>query len=116
MSRATSATGLWNALIRTHHITSRKKVAKLRQAAEDYEVYALICYGGCPGVMYTEGAYDSVKEWVEFVRVSSITIWHWQYDSRTTHRGILSHAAATLQGLPACCSTSTSCSADAERR
>lgn len=59
----------WNALIRTHHITSRKKVAKLKQASSNYDVYALIRYGGAPGVMYVEGAERGVTDWVDFVHV-----------------------------------------------
>ncbi|KAK3215416.1 hypothetical protein GRF29_19g3196754 [Pseudopithomyces chartarum] len=46
---------IFNALIRTHHITSRKKVAKLRAAASNYNIYALLRYGGCPGIMYCQG-------------------------------------------------------------
>ena len=41
---------LHNALIRTHHITSRKKVAKLKQAATFHDVFVLLRYGGAPGV------------------------------------------------------------------
>lgn len=58
----------WNALIRTHHITSRKKVAKLKAAASNYNVYALLRYGGCPGIMYCEGAESGVKDWVSTVQ------------------------------------------------
>jgi hypothetical protein len=61
-------TSLWNALIRTHHITSRKKVAKLRAAASNHNVYALLRSGGCPGIMYCEGAESDVKEWVSTVQ------------------------------------------------
>ncbi|KAF3052772.1 hypothetical protein E8E11_011270 [Didymella keratinophila] len=59
-----SSTPLYNALIRTHHITSRKKVAKLRAAASNHNVYALLRYGGCPGVMYCQGAERGVRDWV----------------------------------------------------
>ncbi|KAH7090251.1 hypothetical protein FB567DRAFT_286719 [Paraphoma chrysanthemicola] len=59
---------LYNALIRTHHITSRKKVAKLRQAAANYDIYALLRYGGCPGIMYCQGTELGVKEWVSTVQ------------------------------------------------
>ncbi|KAF2873009.1 hypothetical protein BDV95DRAFT_605586 [Massariosphaeria phaeospora] len=59
---------IWNALIRTHHITSRKKVAKLRTAASNYDVYALLRYGGCPGVMYCQGSESGVKDWVGTVQ------------------------------------------------
>lgn len=59
---------IYNALIRTHHITSRKKVAKLRQAAANYNVYALLRYGGCPGIMYCQGTESGVKDWVSTVQ------------------------------------------------
>lgn len=58
-----------NALIRTHHITSRKKVAKLKQAASSHEVYALLRSGGAPGVMYVEGQEENVSQWVQSVQV-----------------------------------------------
>ncbi|KAF2829997.1 hypothetical protein CC86DRAFT_178453 [Ophiobolus disseminans] len=58
---------IYNALIRTHHITSRKKVAKLRQAAANYDTYALLRYGGCPGIMYCQGTESGVKDWVSVV-------------------------------------------------
>lgn len=63
-----SSTPLYNALIRTHHITSRKKVAKLRAAASNHDVYALLRYGGCPGVMYCQGAERGVRDWVADVQ------------------------------------------------
>ncbi len=56
------------ALIRTHHITSLKKVAKLRAAASQYNVYALLHYGGCPGIMYCQGSETGVKDWVATVQ------------------------------------------------
>lgn len=59
----------WHALIRTHHITSRKKVAKLRQAASAEDVYALIRYGGAPGIMYVQGRKGNVDSWVAAVQV-----------------------------------------------
>jgi hypothetical protein len=59
---------LFNALIRTHHITSRKKVAKLRAAASTHEVYALLRYGGCPGIMYCQGPESGVRDWVSTVQ------------------------------------------------
>jgi len=60
---------IFNALIRTHHITSRKKVAKLKQAATAQDVFVLIRYGGAPGVMYVEGHELGVVEWVSAVQV-----------------------------------------------
>jgi len=63
---------LHNALIRTHHITSRKKVAKLKQAATFHDVFVLLRYGGPPGVMYVEGKAEGVTQWVSDVQVSEM--------------------------------------------
>ncbi|KAI8934590.1 hypothetical protein NX059_008286 [Plenodomus lindquistii] len=59
---------VFNALIRTHHITSRKKVAKLRDAASNCNVYALLRTSGCPGIMYCQGAESGVRDWVSAVQ------------------------------------------------
>ncbi|KAL2151905.1 hypothetical protein VTH82DRAFT_5089 [Thermothelomyces myriococcoides] len=59
---------LFHALIRTHHITSRKKVAHLRKAAGKLGCYALLRSGGCPGIMYCKGSEEEVKEWVKTVQ------------------------------------------------
>ncbi|KAF2455563.1 hypothetical protein BDY21DRAFT_289289 [Lineolata rhizophorae] len=56
-----------HALVKTHHITSRKKVAQLRKAAGKLGCYALLRSGGCPGIMYCRGAPDAVQEWVATV-------------------------------------------------
>lgn len=61
---------MFNALIRTHHITSRKKVTKLKQAADATQVFALLRSGGCPGIMYVEGEEKGVRHWVDMVHVS----------------------------------------------
>jgi hypothetical protein len=63
-----SAPAIYNALIRTHHITSRKKVAKLRQAAANCDIYALLRSGGCPGIMYCQGSESGVRDWVSAVQ------------------------------------------------
>lgn len=60
---------LYNALIRTHHITSRKKVAALKRAADVHQCYVLLRSGGCPGIMYVEGSDKAqVEGWVGVVR------------------------------------------------
>lgn len=64
----TPITPTFNALIRTHHITSRKKVAHLRKAAHNYACYVLLRSGGSPGIMYCEGSEHGVKEWVNTVQ------------------------------------------------
>jgi hypothetical protein len=59
----------FNALIRTHHITSRKKVAALKRAADVHQCYVLLRSGGCPGIMYVEGQEQTnVESWVSVVR------------------------------------------------
>ncbi|KAJ5162494.1 hypothetical protein N7492_007886 [Penicillium capsulatum] len=59
----------FNALIRTHHITSRKKIAALKRAADMHDCFVLLRSGGCPGIMYVE-ARDKprVDAWVAEVR------------------------------------------------
>ncbi|KAF2436804.1 hypothetical protein EJ08DRAFT_577382 [Tothia fuscella] len=59
---------LFNALVRTHHITSRKKVAHLKRAANTHSCYVLLRSGGCPGIMYCEGDELGVKQWIAFVQ------------------------------------------------
>ena len=63
---------LWNALIRTHHITSRKKVVKLKQAATAHPIFVLLRSGGAPGIMYVEGSKAGVEEWVGTVNVKCL--------------------------------------------
>ncbi|KAJ6088245.1 hypothetical protein N7486_009506 [Penicillium sp. IBT 16267x] len=59
----------FNALIRTHHITSRKKVAALKRAADIHQCFVLLRSGGCPGIMYVEGhEQTNVESWVSVVR------------------------------------------------
>lgn len=60
---------LYNALIRTHHITSRKKVAALKRAADTHQCFVLLRSGGCPGIMYVESRDQArVESWVGVVR------------------------------------------------
>ncbi|KAJ5915289.1 hypothetical protein N7454_011043 [Penicillium verhagenii] len=59
----------YHALIRTHHITSRKKVAALKRAADAHQCFVLLRSGGCPGIMYVEGQEQTnVESWVSVVR------------------------------------------------
>ncbi|KAH8695341.1 hypothetical protein BGW36DRAFT_429219 [Talaromyces proteolyticus] len=59
---------LFNALIRTHHITSRKKISALKKAADAYNCYVLLRTGSSPGVMYVEsGREEDVNAWVNTV-------------------------------------------------
>lgn len=59
---------MYHALIRTHHITSRKKIAALKAAAKKLECFALLRSGGIPGVMYVESTVEqNAKAWVDTV-------------------------------------------------
>lgn len=60
---------LYHALIRTHHITSRKKVHNLKTACKNLDVSCLLCSGGPPGIMYVEGSEEGVRDWVATVQV-----------------------------------------------
>lgn len=71
-----AASRSWHALVRTHHITSRKKVAKLKSAASHNGVFVLLRSGGSPGLMYVEGAQAKVDNWISVVQVSSIVVQH----------------------------------------
>lgn len=101
-----AAVGRWNALIRTHHITSRKKVARLRQAAATEDVYALLHSGRPPGIMYVEGDKVGVESWVTTVQVRlrhlgycslvggrTIFVFEWNLTS-------MCRTETSLQGLP----------------
>lgn len=60
---------LFSALIRTHHITSRKKIAALKKAADAHNCFVLLRTGGTPGVMYVEGRREEdVEAWVSTVQ------------------------------------------------
>ncbi len=64
----TSASTMYAALIRTHHITSRKKVATLKAVAKEVGCAVLLRSGATPGVMYVESRNkDNVKKWVDTV-------------------------------------------------
>ncbi|KAI0205667.1 hypothetical protein F4808DRAFT_240489 [Astrocystis sublimbata] len=63
------STSLFTTLIRTHHITSRKKLQRVRKAASQHALpFVLIRSGGSPGIMYAEGTETNVNSWVSFVR------------------------------------------------
>lgn len=61
---------LFVTLIRTHHVTSRKKLQRVRKAAAHFGVpYVLVRYGGSPGLMYAEGGEAScLGSWVSAVK------------------------------------------------
>jgi hypothetical protein len=100
-----SRTGaVWNALIRTHHITSKKKISNIRQAAGDNALFVLLRSGRSPGIMYVEGTQDGVEKWVSVVQVSSLQVWY-PVRMPTARHGcimLISDPETALQGLPPC--------------
>ena len=64
------APSLFNCLIRTHHITSRKKLQRVRRAAGEFGVdWLLIRSGGSPGLMFAESSrLDRLEHWVAAVQ------------------------------------------------
>ncbi|KAI0392468.1 hypothetical protein F5Y17DRAFT_357072 [Xylariaceae sp. FL0594] len=64
-----STSRVFTALIRTHHITSRKKLQRVKKAASQHSLpFVLIRSGGSPGIMYAEGTEADVSGWVSFVK------------------------------------------------
>ncbi|KFH42172.1 hypothetical protein ACRE_071070 [Hapsidospora chrysogenum ATCC 11550] len=60
---------VFNCLIRTHHITSRKKLQKVRRAAGQLGVGVLVRSNGSPGLMYGESyTEDGLVDWVAAVQ------------------------------------------------
>lgn len=61
---------LFNCLLRTHHITSRKKLQRVRRAADQLGVdWVLVRSGGAPGVMFAEARSETgLADWVAAVQ------------------------------------------------
>ena len=59
---------VFNALIWTHHITSRRKLAVAKTAAKRWNCFVLMRTGGTPGIMYVEGgSHRAVVNWVDTI-------------------------------------------------
>lgn len=61
---------LFVTLIRTHHVTSRKKLQRVKKAAAHFDIpFVLVRYGGSPGLMYAESSDGScLGSWVSAVK------------------------------------------------
>jgi hypothetical protein len=55
-------------LIKTHHITSTKKIQAITKAAKSLSCSVILKTGGWPGIMLAEG--ERAGEWMKVVRVS----------------------------------------------
>lgn len=63
----------FRALIKTHHMTSRKKIQTLSKAAKAHSCAVVFKTGRPPGVMIAEAEdEDNLNQWVDTVKVSSI--------------------------------------------
>lgn len=64
------ARSVFATLIRTHHVTSRKKLQRVKKAAAHFDVpFVLVRYGGSPGLMYGESPdAASLAAWVSAVK------------------------------------------------
>lgn len=65
-----STRSVFATLIRTHHVTSRKKLQRVKKAAAHFDVpFVLVRYGGSPGLMYGESQdVGSLTSWVSAVK------------------------------------------------
>ncbi|KAG8159925.1 hypothetical protein KVR01_010562 [Diaporthe batatas] len=61
---------LFITLIRTHHVTSRKKLQRVKKAAAHFDIpFVLVRYGGTPGLMYAESDQaPNLGAWVSAVK------------------------------------------------
>jgi hypothetical protein len=59
-------------LIKTHHMTSRSKLASITRATKRLSCSAILKTGSPPGVMIAEG--EGALEWMEIVRVSLFSV------------------------------------------
>ncbi|KAG9238507.1 hypothetical protein BJ875DRAFT_450936 [Amylocarpus encephaloides] len=55
-------------LIKTHHMTSRKKISVITRAAKTLDCVIVLKVGAPPGIMLCEGANGNAKEWETVVR------------------------------------------------
>jgi hypothetical protein len=59
-------------LIKTHHMTSRKKILNLTRAASNLQCSVLLKTGAHPpGIMFAEGG--GAEDWLKVVKVSGLT-------------------------------------------
>ncbi|KAI0381671.1 hypothetical protein F5Y04DRAFT_65563 [Hypomontagnella monticulosa] len=83
---------IFTTLIRTHHITSRKKLARVKKAATLHNVHVLIRSGGSPGIMYAEGADEvAISNWVAYVQALRYK------DFQCARKPAINHIRATVR-------------------
>lgn len=60
---------IFRALIKTHHMTSRRKIQAITHSAKHKSCSVILKTGKPPGVMIAEGEEVRVREWVADVKV-----------------------------------------------
>ncbi|KAH7355123.1 hypothetical protein BKA65DRAFT_605109 [Rhexocercosporidium sp. MPI-PUGE-AT-0058] len=73
-------------LIKTHHMTSRKKILAITKAAKRLSCSVLLKTGGPPGVMIAEGALAG--DWLEVVRKLRYKDYHLMKREEVERRGL----------------------------
>lgn len=63
--------GIHRILIKTHHMTSRKKISAITKAAKRLSCSVVLKTGSPPGIMLAEGEEEDAGAWLEIVRVRS---------------------------------------------
>ncbi|KAI4239974.1 MAG: hypothetical protein L6R40_005406 [Gallowayella cf. fulva] len=63
-----TTTTLFQALIKTHHMTSRRKIQAIAKSAKHNACSVVLKTGKPPGVMIAQGEEAGVREWVDGVK------------------------------------------------
>lgn len=78
-------TPIYRVLIKTHHMTSRKKILVISKAAKQLSCSVVLKTGAPPGIMLAEG--EGAEEWLKVVGVSGFVhpeIKRWMKSDRIT--------------------------------
>lgn len=67
-------TNLTRILIKTHHMTSVRKIDKITKAAKKLDCAVLLKTGRPPGVMLAEGEVGKADEWLDVVKVGGFSL------------------------------------------
>ncbi|TVY46663.1 hypothetical protein LOCC1_G003759, partial [Lachnellula occidentalis] len=68
LSSTTTTMALQRILIKTHHMTSRKKIGIITRATKRLDCSVLLKVGANPGIMLCEGHENRASEWETVVR------------------------------------------------
>lgn len=63
---------VFRALIKTHHMTSRRKIQAIAKSSKANSCSVILKTGKPPGVMIAEGSEDQVRQWVDSVKAGLV--------------------------------------------